>query len=303
MSAITRTTILSCRFFQASGGSIIEQVLRTTSLIRNAILNTTNTILFRPPYGEWSPDLGCILNGNLLTSLGHVGPVTWNIPDDNTDADWACWQKGTDPAKCADNYLNNIMKTKKGICLMHDSTADLSQLMKKNLTWQLTQLLVPKLKAAGFQFLRLDADPDISAFANKPLRAALKGSNNKWVSPQKGTGGKILVNGLQPSALQMLRILDLGNCRVALQTPDGFDNIRGEYFSVQNQGVGPVTATANSVGDWETFDVIMVGSEFAFRTFFGSFLTYDPNSLELTSNGAGLQSQQLFGFYNYFSHP
>jgi hypothetical protein len=165
------------------------------------------------------------------------------------------------------------------------------------------QLLVPKLKSAGFQFLRIDADPDISACARKPLRAALQGSNSKWLSPQRDSGGKVLVSGLEPGHQEKLRIIDLGNCRIAFQTPNGFDNTVGEYFTVDERG--HATATAKSVGELETFDVMMIiNNKLAFRSFYGTFLSFDQESLllkavQLNPHVSDSLNNEVFGFYNY----
>jgi hypothetical protein len=63
------------------------------------------------------------------------------------------------------------------------------------------------------------------------------------------------VSGLQAGHQEKLRIIDLGNGRIAFQTPNGFDNTVGEYFTVVEEG--HATASANSVGELETFDVMM----------------------------------------------
>ena len=184
---------------------------------------------------------------------------------------------------------------------MHDSS-DVPWQNKKNLTCAMIKLLVPKLKSAGFQFLRIDADPDISACAKKPLRAALQGSNSKWLSPQRDSGGKVLVSGREPIQEEKLRIIDLGNCRIAFQTPNGFDNTVGEYFTVDEEG--HATATANSVGELETFDVMMISNKLAFRSFYGTFLSFDPESILLKSVQLNLHvgdslNNKVFGFHNY----
>jgi peptidoglycan/xylan/chitin deacetylase (PgdA/CDA1 family) len=288
--------------FHKSGANVSDQILRTTTLIRNFVISETNTYFFRPPYGAWSANLARDLNNNLLTALGHVGPVKWNIPGvDDFRGDWECWQQDTDPAKCAALYYDRITKAGKGIILMHDSS-DVPWQNKKNLTCAMIQLLVPKLKSAGFQFLRIDADPDISACARKPLRAALQGSNSKWLSPQRDSGGKVLVTGLEPGHQEKLRIIDLGSCRIAIQTPNGFDNTFGEYFTVDERG--HATATANSVGELETFDVMMIIDKLAFRSFYGTFLSFDPQNLELKAvqlnpHVSDSLNNEVFGFHNY----
>jgi hypothetical protein len=278
--------------YQNCGGSVVDQVLRTTSLIRNSIVNSTDTSYVRPPYGEWSPKVASALNNNLLTSLNHVGPINWKIDEE----DWDCWKSGIDPRLCADKYLTAIIAEKRGIVLMHDSAADIPLVQRKNLTFRMIRYLVPALKAAGFHFVRVDADPDIMAFSARPLRGALRGANKKWISPQNGGGGRIFVNGVHPGKNERLRIVDLGNCRVALQAAHGFDKLSGEYFSVPNQGIGPVTATANSAGEWETFDVIMLNDEIALRTFSGTYFSYDASSLELVATSSKMTANQLFTF-------
>jgi hypothetical protein len=63
------------------------------------------------------------------------------------------------------------------------------------MTYTLTQLLIPTLQQQGYQFVRLDSITEIKAASQVPFQFALTASNGKYVSPEAGGGGQILVNG------------------------------------------------------------------------------------------------------------
>lgn len=258
--------------YQALGGDLAAQVTRTDALIRNWI--DAPIVFFRPPYGSWNPAVAAELNGNLTASLSHFGPIGWDIDG----GDWDFWRNGGDPSDCADRYLSIIQAQGRGIILNHDCTADQENVRRGNRTFETMQILIPKLQALGYAFVRLDQVPAIPSGEQSQLAVALKGSNGLYVSPQQGGGGTVLINGPRVGPWEPLIVEDLYVGKVALRAPNG------QYISPQGGGGGTVLANGPAIGVWEPLDLISFGgSRVAFRTFTGNFLTCDHASGQLTA--------------------
>lgn len=140
-----------------AGGDIVDEMTRTA-----ALLDAYDTSLaFRPPYGAWNAQVAATLNAETRLSVRHVGPFNWTIDCQ----DWAGWRDGDDPSAVAARYRVEANRTKKGIVLMHDYTAEAHyrfepefQLMATgNRSAELTRALVPMLLADGFRFVPLGA--------------------------------------------------------------------------------------------------------------------------------------------------
>lgn len=266
------------------GGDVIDQVARTDVAIRDWIDGPT--IFLRPPYGDWSEDVALSLNGNLTVSLGHVGPIVWDIDG----GDVSHWLNGDSPQAVADAYVSAIQAGGRGIVLMHDSTADIELAKPVNMTYPMVQLLVPALKALGYQFVRVDEIPDVVTAVQRPFQLALLATNGKYVSPQAGGGGTILVDGPAIGAWETLGIDHLAAGKVALRAPNGL------YISPQDGGGGDVLANGPGIGGWEPLDLIPVGpTNVAFRTVTGHFLTRDEAGV-LKANVTWLRNWEIFEF-------
>lgn len=138
------------------GHDVVSQISRTDGLIRTWV--DGSVVFFRPPYGHWDHVVARILNADSAVSLGHVGPIGWDIDG----GDWFCWQQGIDPSQCADLYMRQIVLRGKGIILMHDCTADMEDVKLANRTLEVIRILVPNLKRQGYKFVRIDEIPDIA---------------------------------------------------------------------------------------------------------------------------------------------
>jgi hypothetical protein len=232
------------------------------------------------------------MNADFLTCLGYFGPIGW---DNYVASDWDKWLAGVDPASVANDYLANIHGAigGHGIILIHDCTAGWGSLRVKNRGLELVRILVPQLKAAGFNLVRLDSIAGLVARAALPPAIGLKHSaSGLWVSPQSGGGGQISVNGPGPSLGEMLTVLMLGSNRLALRAPGG------QYFSLQNAPDNPVRATADSIGDWELFEVTpFADGQALFRGFTDGFLTTGAD-MELVCKG-GIDDNSKFSFSLY----
>ena len=138
------------RLFEA-GGDVRAEIRRTDDLI--AHWTPGSTVYFRAPFGSWSPQLSATLNRDANPHFNYAGPVHWDIEC----GDWAYWRDGRSAVECAEAYWKEIKKVKRGIVLMHDSSADIDPAKTNNQTLETIKILVPRLKRKGYRFVRLDA--------------------------------------------------------------------------------------------------------------------------------------------------
>jgi peptidoglycan/xylan/chitin deacetylase (PgdA/CDA1 family) len=136
-----------------SGADIAGELTSTDLLIRAG-----DTLFFRPPYGSWSPDVADALNADVELAGRYIGPVHWEIDGD----DWAAWRDGLSPDVVAQTYLTAVAEQRRGIVLMHDSTADHDDWVVNNGTFEAIQLIVPALRERGYAFVALDTVPEIA---------------------------------------------------------------------------------------------------------------------------------------------
>ncbi|HTY71383.1 MAG TPA: polysaccharide deacetylase family protein [Actinomycetes bacterium] len=138
----------------AGGLDVVSEVAATDALIRAQ----EGPLFFRPPYGSWSPAVAAALNTRRGLAAGYVGPVLWDIDG----RDWAAWRDGRSARSCAATYRRAVESTRRGIVLMHDSTADHTEWQPRNLTFETVRLLVPELRAQGYRFAALAEIPALS---------------------------------------------------------------------------------------------------------------------------------------------
>ena len=86
------------------------------------------------------------------SSGAWTGPVGWDVDGQ----DWASWQRGASVAVAAQAYLDRVERTRRGIVLLHDSTADSEVIKAANRGYELTRALVPELLRRGYRFVGLD---------------------------------------------------------------------------------------------------------------------------------------------------
>ncbi len=265
-------------------GDVVRQMALTSALLP---ADAGQPVYFRAPYGQWSPAVAQALNADLMTCLTCFGPIHW----DNAATDWDKWLNGISPDVAAQGYLDDINTMGKGVILMHDCTANNNVLKKKNRAVELVQILVPQLKNAGYNMVRVDAIPGIASQAPPP-DVALRGANQMYISAQGSGGGQVLVSGVAPASWERLTPVPLGSNRVAFRVP------MGQYLSVQDTGGNPVTATATAIGDWETFDVEPCNGKVSFRTYTGDFLTVAADS-SLGGNAGQSDPNAAFSLFVY----
>lgn len=140
-------------FAQLSAARRLAEIVDTHRVIKDFI--TGDMLLYRSPGGSWSGNSATIAD---IPELAHyVGPVHWDVGGEMKNgyaADWACWPKSSRET-CAAGYLKEINDQNGGIVLLHDIHADTIAMVK--------EILVPRLKAQGYTFVRLDKVPNIAA--------------------------------------------------------------------------------------------------------------------------------------------
>lgn len=140
----------------SKGKSMVPELAETEQLIKEYITN--NIIYFRPPFGRWNSEMSKQLNKGLQTKFNYLGPIGWHIDG----SDWWFWSKFDKGAatKCAEHYLKLIRAEKKGIILMHDSSANRyiwAPIRKwNNKTLETVKIVVSELKKEGYSFVSLD---------------------------------------------------------------------------------------------------------------------------------------------------
>jgi peptidoglycan/xylan/chitin deacetylase (PgdA/CDA1 family) len=136
-----------------AGLDVTGEVSATDALIRS----DRGPLFFRPPYGRWNPAVAQALNADTDLAAGYVGPVNWDIDGE----DWAAWRDARSAEDCAQTYLQAVEASRRGIVLMHDSTADVTQWQQNNATLETIMLLVPQLQARGYRFVALGDVPGL----------------------------------------------------------------------------------------------------------------------------------------------
>jgi len=108
---------------------------------------------FRAPYGHLPEVCAKLLNAESDLREGHYGPIHWDVDA----SDWEFWQRRLPAGTCAEAYLDAIREARQGIVIMHDSSADITDLQLGNRTLECIKTLVPQLKAFGMSFVGLMA--------------------------------------------------------------------------------------------------------------------------------------------------
>ena len=143
------------RLSQVSLEEVVVELASTHPLLDQADGQAT---FFRAPYGDITPEICRVLNAQLPQAPDYVGPVYWDIDVE----DWSFWQRGLSARACADAFVAEAERVGRGIVLMHDSTADLPDVKLANQALAVIRLLVPELRAKGYEFVPLQAVPDIA---------------------------------------------------------------------------------------------------------------------------------------------
>lgn len=167
----------------------LQEVVDTNELLEPFYENEIRFL--RTPYGSWNKSVYDNLSTNIPSSKKFVGNIFWNVGGQlspagctgaacKAAADWDCWNPGPDgnakltPSQCAAAYFNEVETTAKrrGIVLSHD-------IKRKSL--EMWKILLPRLKANGYRFVRLDQV--------KELNEALVAAGATPAAPVVGSSG------------------------------------------------------------------------------------------------------------------
>lgn len=135
-----------------SSDKIVKEVADTDAIIARA--QPSGPWVVRAPFGAWNGNTARALNASGMKK--YVGSVFWDVGGALTTtaaADWDCWGKGVSVERCGDLYINEIKTKKRGIVLFHDINGK---------SVDMTKYIVPKLKAAGYKFVKLTDVPSVA---------------------------------------------------------------------------------------------------------------------------------------------
>lgn len=115
----------------------------------------SNKFFYRAPEGAWDTKYASLLNEEYAVARDYVGPILWDIGGAvvkngatyTEAADWACWSKKMTVDECLSGYVNESIRKKGGVVLMHDL---------RGLSAQLLEKYIPKMVEAGMTFKNLD---------------------------------------------------------------------------------------------------------------------------------------------------
>ncbi|MBI3759836.1 MAG: polysaccharide deacetylase family protein [Deltaproteobacteria bacterium] len=137
---------------------LIEQIRAVHDEIA-PLMKPGEKFFFRAPYGSWRAAHAEILNADPVLR-NYIGPIYWDAGGDIafskdgyilSSADWDCWRRGWDAAKCAKGYLREIRRKNGGVILMHCINSKAGDLVNA---------VVPALVEEGYRFVRIDQIPE-----------------------------------------------------------------------------------------------------------------------------------------------
>jgi peptidoglycan/xylan/chitin deacetylase (PgdA/CDA1 family) len=235
----------------ASGGDVVGELTRTDEEIRPHIAG--GVVYVRAPYGNWrekrAPDSAEDRGVSIVAEVcnrsprlrHHVGPVNWDI----SGHDYDYWRRGAAAEECLGEYLERTEALGRGLVLMHDSSEE-KVVRFNNRTLELTRLLVPRLKAKGFRFVRLDAIPQVRSAARVAYQASLRAADGRVLTLRQDDGDRLIL--VDPGAIdrEAFGVVALGGRRLALRASNGL------YVTPH---LGELRADAEEIGDRQTLEL------------------------------------------------
>lgn len=265
-----------------SPAAMIADVLDAALAIGEA--TNSDSLLLRPPYGEWSDDVAKWLNSD-PDARKFTGPILYDIGAN----DWTFWQDASKSpsqqlADCVTDYYDQITRARRGVVVMHDSSQSPVP-ASMNQTYEMTRLLVPLLVADGYRFIRLDAVPQVRSAMQVSSVIGLKATNGLYLSPQGGGGSNILVNGPGLNAWEELGLVQLDGGKQAIRTSTG------QFMSTQPSG--DVLANGEGIYDWEIFELLDQGNgSVALRASNGNYVSV-PSLGQVVATASGIGQDEL----------
>jgi hypothetical protein len=270
-------------YYTSVNGDVQDQINRTDVVIKRFI--NSDIIYFRSPYGKWSAEVASDLNSNLTASLGHLGPIYWDIGG----IDCYYWQhdRSVDDAVAA--YYKEITEKKKGIVVFHDDIADMEYVKPKQKTLQLLQSLIPRLKTEGYTFVGLEDIESIKKAADKGLTFHLRTRNKKYISIRQSPGSGIYSIS-RKSKYAEFTLESCSDGKIALKSSKGF------YLGVENQEGNKVMADKSQIETACLFDLIpVIHSQFMLRASNGNYLVINKEG-NLVANAPYMRNSEIFSY-------
>ena len=145
---------------------VLSELTATDAIIAPYV--PSQRFMFRAPYGDWNATVFDALKNTPMAK--YVGPIKWDIGGVASFparvADYGCWQNTPlrTTTQCGDVYLRDINTVRRGVVLMHDPYGGpAGSTAAPGNTVDMVRYGVPKLKLAGYTFIRLDRVPEIAA--------------------------------------------------------------------------------------------------------------------------------------------
>jgi peptidoglycan/xylan/chitin deacetylase (PgdA/CDA1 family) len=266
-------------FYCSVDGDVQDQIIRTNSVIGPYV--GSELIYFRAPYGKWSSEVADELNVNLKSSINMCGPIHWEIPG----IDCHFWNIGNSVEQATEAYLLEINSRNKGIIVMHDEIADMDIVKPKNKTYELVQVLIPKLIDMGYQFVGLDqieglhdAEAELNAFH-------IKTKHNKSIG-LRDQQFFALTNGNNAA----FKFIEHGNGKFSIKT------ISDEFISVDENNLNEIVVS-NECKQFAMFDYIPVRHNgFMLRSYNGNYLNIDSKENRLTATAQFMRQAGVFKY-------
>jgi peptidoglycan/xylan/chitin deacetylase (PgdA/CDA1 family) len=253
-----------------SGNFAADQIRKTDDVI-SGIPGTA--MYFRPPYGDWSPDVAGQLNWTEASRF--IGPILWDIDA----ADWRFWLLGKTAQECAAAYIEKIRSAGGGLVLLHDGSVR-AEIRSQHRTFEAVRLIVAWLEENGHTCVRLDSLPQVREAARVSSVMALRTETLQYLSPQGGGGGEVLSNAATIGGWEPLGVVELGDDRIALRC------LSGHYITFQNSGANTLLANASSIGDAEVFTRVELGADaIALRCCNGKYVRSNGKDGEVLADG------------------
>jgi peptidoglycan/xylan/chitin deacetylase (PgdA/CDA1 family) len=270
-------------FYRSINGNVQDQIIRTDIVI-NKYVNYSTTY-FRSPQGKWSEEVASDLNSNILTASDHVGPIGWDIGG----IDCYYWQLNRSVEEAFSVYIKEINIKKKGIVVFHDEIADMDYVKPRNKTFELVKLIITKLKADGYSFVKLEEIQSIKEASLKKMAFYIEAGSSKYLTLNEADGSVCYTN--RQSNRAEFSLTKLSNCKIAIQSSNGY------YLDVKEGEGNRILAENKQLGSTCGFDFIpLSNNQFVLRASNGYYLTIDKNKF-LTAGAQYMRHGQVFFYY------
>lgn len=132
----------------------VKSEVMDAHLVLMPYMENNKHFYFRAPEGVWAQKYADFLNEDFIGKQ-YIGPLLWDIGGEIEvkngkylqAADWACWSKKISVDDCLSGYVNESVRKKGGVILMHDLRKQSLELLTK---------LIPELQDRGFTFTSMN---------------------------------------------------------------------------------------------------------------------------------------------------